>query len=168
MVTPPNRPVQSSGLIGSGTSNPMLSGSGGLHRRVDSYNAESKSDRVTNFEYGDSENDTLYLTVEAADLAKEQQQSRPLDEDQLGEVEEQLRKMNSLLKTAQTPALLAMNSEFRRLMKSVTHRWPNLRATAVVGKNVDFTLIPRAMQAEEDLIQYLNEFRGLEFASNCT
>ena len=43
-----------------------------------------------------------YLTVEAADLAKEQQQSPSLDEYQLGELEEQLRKMNSLLETAQT------------------------------------------------------------------
>jgi hypothetical protein len=30
---------------------------------------------------------------------------------------------------------------------------------------VDFTLIPRAMQAEEDLLRYLNEFRNIETAS---
>jgi hypothetical protein len=29
---------------------------------------------------------------------------------------------------------------------------------------VDFTLIPRAMQAEEDLLRYLNEFRNIETA----
>jgi hypothetical protein len=29
---------------------------------------------------------------------------------------------------------------------------------------VDFSLIPRALQAEEDLMRYLDEFKGLEFA----
>ena len=30
---------------------------------------------------------------------------------------------------------------------------------------VDFTLIPRAMQTEEDLVRYINEFRNIETLS---
>lgn len=31
---------------------------------------------------------------------------------------------------------------------------------------VDFTLIPRAMQAEEDLVRFVNEFRNIETAAS--
>lgn len=63
-------------------------------------------------------------------------------------------------------ALIARDSKFREKVRVVSKRWPNLRATAVVGMGVDFTLIPRAMQAEEDLVLYLNEFRNIETAAS--
>jgi len=44
-------------------------------------------------------------------------------------------------------------------MKSISRRWPNIRATAVVGMGVDFTLIPRAMQVEEDLMKHIKQFK---------
>lgn len=59
-------------------------------------------------------------------------------------------------------ALVARDSKFRTTFKTVSARWPGLRATAVVGMGVDFTLIPRAMQTEEDLVRYISEFRNLE------
>lgn len=60
--------------------------------------------------------------------------------------------------------ILGQTSSFRKLLSSCTNRWPSLRATAVVGMGVDFTLIPRAMQAEEDLSKIINEFRSIEVA----
>jgi hypothetical protein len=63
---------------------------------------------------------------------------------------------------------VAKDSKFRSKFRAVSKRWPNLRATAVVGMGVDFTLIPRAMQAEEDLLRYLNEFRNIETAQSLT
>lgn len=57
---------------------------------------------------------------------------------------------------------MAKDSKFRTTFKTVSARWPSLRATAVVGMGVDFTLIPRAMQAEEDLVRFINEFRNIE------
>lgn len=50
--------------------------------------------------------------------------------------------------------------DFRDRMKSISRRWPNIRATAVVGMGVDFTLIPRAMQAEEDLMRFIKQFKA--------
>lgn len=58
--------------------------------------------------------------------------------------------------------MTAKDSKFRLKFKSVSKRWPSLRATAVVGMGVDFTLIPRAMQAEEDLVRFVNAFRNIE------
>ncbi len=46
-------------------------------------------------------------------------------------------------------------------MKAISKRWPRLRATAVVDVGVDFSLIPRAMQAEEDLTIFINQYRSL-------
>lgn len=40
-----------------------------------------------------------------------------------------------------------------------------MQFAAVVGMGVDFSLIPRAMQAEEDLVQYINDFRSIEYAA---
>jgi hypothetical protein len=35
----------------------------------------------------------------------------------------------------------------------------------VVGAGVDFSLIPRALQAEEELLTCIHEFRSLEYAA---
>lgn len=48
-----------------------------------------------------------------------------------------------------------------KVLKAISKRWPRLRATAVVDVGVDFALIPRAMQAEEDLTIYINQYRSL-------
>ena len=54
------------------------------------------------------------------------------------------------------------DSKVYKLLKICLLRWPSLRATAVVGMGVDFSLIPRAMQAEEDLIRHINEFKSMQ------
>ena len=57
---------------------------------------------------------------------------------------------------------MASNSKGRQVLVSIAKRWPSLRATCVVNMGVDFTLIPRAMQAEEDLVRLVNEFKSIE------
>jgi hypothetical protein len=49
-------------------------------------------------------------------------------------------------------------------MLAITNRWPRLRATAIVNAGVNFSLIPRAMQAEEDLMRHIDEYRSLRVA----
>ena len=58
--------------------------------------------------------------------------------------------------------------DFRDRMKSISRRWPNIRATAVVGMGVDFTLIPRAMQAEEDLMRFIKQFKAQMLMTKAT
>lgn len=61
---------------------------------------------------------------------------------------------------------MSLKGEFRQKLYSCQSRWPALRATAVVGMGVDFALIPRALQAEEDMLRYIKEFKGLELAQS--
>lgn len=58
----------------------------------------------------------------------------------------------------------------RDLLRSTTARWPQLRSTASLkgtgrsDENVterDSSLIPRALQAEEDLLRVANDYRSL-------
>eukprot|EP01031_Cornospumella_fuschlensis_P036972 gene36972-44852_t len=97
-----------------------------------------------------------------AEEIKEMKQVPPMDEDQLGRFEEDVRSLMNLMQNSRPKELLRPNSEARQGIRSVTKRWPALRATSVVGVGVDFSLIPRAMQVEEDLVRLINEFRNLE------
>ena len=70
----------------------------------------------------------------------------------------------------------------RNLLRSTTFRWPSLRATALLavygGDNEnanentekvygrDFSLIPRALQVEEDLVRIVNDYRSLVYAGS--
>lgn len=108
--------------------------------------------------------DAPYTTVDEAETAKDALNTSSLDEDQLGWLELDIKAMGTLLRNEKPAQLLEPNSKFRKTFASVSSRWPQLRATAVVGMGVDFTLIPRAMQAEEDLLRYLHEFQSLETA----
>lgn len=104
----------------------------------------------------------LYWSVDDADRAKDEVRSRPLDEDGLGQIEEDIRSLFIVFKKSPAKEIVRKDSEVRRLLASINHRWPALRATCVVNMEVDFILIPRAMQAEEDYLRCLNEFRNLE------
>ena len=48
------------------------------------------------------------------------------------------------------------------MLVKVSIRWPSLKATGSLNLGNDFALIPRALQAEEDLTALINEFRSLE------
>jgi hypothetical protein len=110
---------------------------------------------------------------------------RPLDEDSLGSLEEDTRSLVELMKKQDHKVscwyltlflcsyfvsylflskqeIISRQGKVRKLLLSVTLRWPGLRATCTLGAFVDFTLIPRAMQAEEDLINVINEYKSLE------
>jgi len=106
----------------------------------------------------------LYWTLDAAEQARETKQAPSLDEDELGHMEVDIRALAQVLKKSDHKILTLPESRFRLKFRAVSRRWPGLRATAVVGMGVDFTLIPRAMQAEEDLLGVLNEFRNVETA----
>ena len=68
----------------------------------------------------------------------------------------------------------------RGLLRSTTSRWPSLRATAVLGapstdsvrdvaqrcNERNFSLVPRALQVEEDLIRIVDDYRSLVYAGS--
>lgn len=100
--------------------------------------------------------------MDEADRAKDETHCRPLDEDGLGCVEEDIRNLYMMMKKTPAKEIVQRDSHVRRQLARINHRWPALRATSVVNMDVDFILIPRAMQAEEDYVRALNEFRNLD------
>jgi len=107
-----------------------------------------------------SDNDIKILSMEDAEKFRSENNSGPLDEDELGRLEEDIRDLVNCLRNA-APQDALIGPKIRLLLKACTTRWPSLRATANVSDEVDFSLIPRAMQAEEDLINSVNEFKSL-------
>lgn len=110
----------------------------------------------------------MLWSVDDADEARGRLGCRALDEDSLGQIEEDIRQIGLIIRGAGGAAKKPSSSsnyskvELTKLIHSVNRRWPTLRATAVVDMTADFVLIPRAMQAEEDYVHYLNEFRSLK------
>lgn len=103
--------------------------------------------------------------MDEAEEAKEAQHAQPMVEDELGRLEEDIRSFYLILRSAKgghASEIVAPQSSARRLSQAINQRWPRLRATAVVNLAADFVLIPRAMQAEEDYVRCLQEFRNLE------
>jgi len=107
-----------------------------------------------------SDNDIKILSMEDAEKCRIENNSKSLDEDELGRLEEDIRDLVNCLRHA-APQDALIGPKIRLLLKACTTRWPSLRATANVSDEVDFSLIPRAMQAEEDLIHSVNEFKSL-------
>jgi len=112
-----------------------------------------------------SDNDIKFLSMEDAEKYKDENKSRALDEDELGRLEEDIRDLSNSLRHA-SPQDALIGPKIRLLLKACTTRWPSLRATANFSEEIDFSLIPRAMQAEEDLITSVNEFKSLIAAHN--
>ena len=124
--------------------------------------SNNNTSALSNEEYDAILNDvTLVLTYDKAEAIREATNCQSFDEDNLGRIEEDVRDLCNMLKRATTNDLNA-NSKLRNLFTSCSQRWPRLRATTVVGaSDLDFTLIPRAMQTEEDLIRAIDEFKSL-------
>ena len=125
-------------------------------------NGNPNTTALSNDEFDAILNDVnLVLTYDKAEALREETNCQSFDEDSLGRIEEDVRDLCNMLKRATTHDLNA-NSKLRNLFSSCSQRWPRLRATTVVGaSDLDFTLIPRAMQTEEDLIRAIDEFRSL-------
>ena len=56
---------------------------------------------------------------------------------------------------------LGNKSLLKKQLHLCTARWPELRASCDFGSGVDLVLIPRAMQAEEDLVRGINYYKSL-------
>lgn len=91
-----------------------------------------------------------------------------LSEDELNLFEDELRKLIlGLQGHSSTKRIKKTSAGYTNLVK-LTTMWPQLRATCEV-ENADtrsFTLIPRALQAEEDLIRLIRDFENLTATSD--
>lgn len=106
------------------------------------------------------EDELRILSVDDAEEIRRTLSCLPLDEDILGRLEEDIRDLCIQLRGASIKDA-GSRTDLRRLLISSTNQWPQLRATCELCAGVDFTLIPRALQAEEDLIRAINDYRSL-------
>jgi len=93
-------------------------------RRRDEVSSESIHPSTPN-------NEISIFTVEAADLLRDRQGGKGLDEDSLGRLEEDIKSMGVLLRMA-SPLDLS-KPRLHGLLRSCTSRWPALRTTATLG-----------------------------------
>ena len=105
------------------------------------------------------------MTVDEAEAIRERTDARSLDGDELGQTEELVRDIRAHMQRA-APKQVITSTSLRGLFVKANKIWPRLRATTVIGASVDFTLIPRALQAEEDLIRCLDEFKSIHTAQS--
>jgi hypothetical protein len=132
----------------------------GGNRNTDGEQGRNEGEGNSTFNMVVSDNDIKILSMEEAEKYRSENNSGSLDEDELGRLEEDIRDLVNCLRHA-APQDALIGPKIRLLLKACTTRWPSLRATANVSDEVDFSLIPRAMQAEEDLIHSVNEFKSL-------
>jgi hypothetical protein len=119
------------------------------------------------WETGAGADDLGITSPEAAERERELRgnEIHPMDDMELGRLEEDIRELRFVLH-GNDPTRITQPGQSRTLLRSCTERWPALRATATFGVHgqVDFTIIPRAMQAEEDLMRIIDDYRSLLLA----
>jgi hypothetical protein len=126
-----------------------------------------------NYEAVKQADQDLILTTELAEKLRSRAAAGgspipPLDDDTLGRLEEDIKDFGIILRIA-SPLDVTKPGRLRDLLRTCTERWPRLRATAETtdGDNeLDFRLIPRAMQAEEDLIRSIDDYQSLVMAGS--
>ncbi len=88
---------------------------------------------------------------------------KSLNEDEVGDLEEYIVSIRRLLfninKTSNNLKLYL--EEIEAKLKICCYFWPSIKLTANFNNNINFILIPRAMQIEEDLEKVLNEYKSI-------
>ena len=106
--------------------------------------------------------DVFIQTMEEAEKRREDMGYGPLNEEELSNFEEELQKLILGLQGHSGSKRIKKSSAGYRNLVKLTTIWPSLRATCQVGKDgIAFSLIPRAMQAEEDLVRLIRDFENL-------
>ena len=107
--------------------------------------------------------DAFIKTADQAEQRRVDLDFEALSEDELNLFEEELRKLILGLQGHDTAKKIKKTSAGYINLVKLTTKWPQLRATCAV-ENADarsFTLIPRALQAEEDLTRLIRDFENL-------
>jgi len=92
--------------------------------------------------------------------ARTQTQIISLDEDSVGRIEEGLVEISRLQKGLSSKRYL-MSTKVHRWLLLFNELWPALKRAASLGDSTNTRLVPRAMQADEEVTKSVNEFKGL-------
>ena len=106
----------------------------------------------------------LILDINKAERICKETISTPFTENQLSHFESALKHLMQCLSNHNTRDKIHVSSSGYRVLVKTTQQWPQLKASCMVDElsnNTDINLIPRALQAEEDLIRFLDDFKNL-------
>ena len=102
-----------------------------------------------------------FLTADDAEELRLEKKSRPLDDCELGQMEEKISEVRSTMRSL-TPKQVVTSTSLSREFAYCRERWPRLRATMCFeAAGGDVSLIPRAMQLEEDLVALQDEVKSI-------
>ena len=102
----------------------------------------------------------MFLTADGAEQRMLQDSSAPLDDCQLGDLEEQIFEIRNMMRSF-TPKQVVTSKKLSKLFTQCREQWPCLRATMSFDRSPDVSLIPRAMQVEEDLVAVQGEVKSV-------
>lgn len=114
-------------------------------------------------------------TLELEDLMTEEDvnalctaQTPPFDSDELGQMEEYITRLRQLLRKTRAKNI-PTDPKIRKMIDECQSRWSRLHSTSLIdpdGARGGVMLIPRAMQAEEELEGAIKELRSLLIAQS--
>ena len=102
----------------------------------------------------------MFMTADEAEQKMLQGSSIPLDDCQLGDLEEKIFEIRNMMRSF-TPKQVVTNKKLSKLFSQCREQWPCLRATMSFDRSPDVSLIPRAMQVEEDLVAVQGEVKSV-------
>lgn len=102
----------------------------------------------------------MFLTADEAEQKMLQDSSAPLDDCQLGDLEEKIFEIRNMMRSFK-PKEVVTNKKLSKLFSQCREQWPCLRATMSFDRSPDVSLIPRAMQVEEDLVAVQGEVKSV-------
>lgn len=107
----------------------------------------------------DADTTATMLNPEIATAIFEAEQPPPLDSDGLGEMETNVHHLTEALRAVDhsEPLSASLRAQLRRAQAA----WPRLKATAMFDRYQDVSLVPRAMQCDEDLAAAAGLFRSV-------
>lgn len=103
-----------------------------------------------------------------ADAVRRRENSRMLDDDSLGVLEENIRDLITIARRTK-PADVQKSPRLVRALRLCQSQWPSLRATCAIDPDPlssTSMLVPRAMQAEEDLDRVVKEIKSVLMAQS--
>ena len=126
---------------------------------------EAKGEESEEAGSGEWESTGMFLTVDEVQEMMVKEGSSPLDDCDLGDLEEKIFEIRQSMRTL-TPKQIVTSSKLSRQFKYCRNLWPRLRATMDFERSTDVSLIPRAMQVEEDLVAVQGEVKSVVAAYN--
>lgn len=92
-------------------------------------------------------------------MQRTQLTAEALSDDVLAQLEEEIHQFATIFyRTNGKDLFNAKHFSLSQTLVKILRQWPNLRATCIIDEHSDASLVPRALQLEEDLSRLVNQY----------